>query len=508
MADISSRTSRCVYLASLLFILSFLCRYFLISKGPYHADGLYLAIQAERILESGQLQYLHGTGHPCVAVLGAIFLGIARFFSVNDSVFAVNMMSVIFGALIVPLNYLFVTRLVDEETAVISSILLSLSPIPWAISIFGNTHCPTVAFMLLGLIFLHHYFNSKNFIALAAAGVSLGFMGACRLQDYAIMMIPILFWMCTSQKEIKSTVRVSGKVWASVALIGISLLVILLFYIPSMGNQQTALSLGRFIYQINVIRKSFLTLDGTALTLSSRYILTTLSYVGCAMVVFGIIPFYRKHRHLMGFFVLWTLIPFFFYGNLSITVPRFYIISVIPLLIIQSYALSWLIRKSIRMRLLAFAVLAAIVLLTTLKIYPILEFRHRNALLPEFYKWVSRKTGTEAVIIERNNSSFVKYYGKQSVEAPDITLISIKPKALEEFKGRIDSILNQGRPVYIAGTALYGFNPEFGFTDFMKTHYQLEFAGRNYVESWYPGCLTQAVGTVQLHRVFKKRIPD
>jgi hypothetical protein len=113
----------------LLFFASFLLRLALISKGPYHMDCLNLAIQVERTLSTQKLQPLFGFGYPLTVLSGVFFFWLTKFWGHADPVFAVNLMSVVFGSLCIPTFYAFIKRILDERTAILSSIALSLSPL-------------------------------------------------------------------------------------------------------------------------------------------------------------------------------------------------------------------------------------------------------------------------------------------------------------------------------------------------------------------------------------------
>ena len=134
-----------------LFLLSFLLRLSLISKGSFHVDCLNLAIQAEQTLETHSIHHLFGSGYPLTVILGAIFILISRIFSVRDPVIAVNLMSVVFSSLCVLANYSLVKKLLGKTAALFSSILLSLFPPFLVLSVYGKSHTPSLFFLLAGI---------------------------------------------------------------------------------------------------------------------------------------------------------------------------------------------------------------------------------------------------------------------------------------------------------------------------------------------------------------------
>jgi len=122
-----------------------------LSKGPFHVDCLNLAINAEKTLNTLQMHYLFGPGYPLTVLLGAIFVGLAKIFAIADFVIAVNFVSVFFGALCILAHYSLVRKLLDESCAFFSSLMLSIFPIFLILSVYGNSHTPSLFFLLAGI---------------------------------------------------------------------------------------------------------------------------------------------------------------------------------------------------------------------------------------------------------------------------------------------------------------------------------------------------------------------
>ena len=173
----------------LLFLFSLLLRLNLISLGPYHVDCLNLIIQANATLETGQLHNLFGFGYPLTVLLGSFFIWACQLFNIYDPVFAVNLMSVVLSSLAVLINYFFVSELFDKRTALISSLLLTVFPNFLGLSIYGTSHIPAILFLELGfwMLSLYKKFPQKIFLYLSA--LSLGLVGAARLQDLILTRI-------------------------------------------------------------------------------------------------------------------------------------------------------------------------------------------------------------------------------------------------------------------------------------------------------------------------------
>jgi len=485
----------------LLFFLSLLLRLSLISKGPFNGDCLGLAITSETLLNGHQLNYLFGSGLPMTIILGAFFVWITKLFSIHDPVFAVNLMSVFFSSLCVPANYFFTKKLLNKKTALFSSMLLSVYPIFMAISVYGNSHAPSLFFLLAGLTALLTYQEAQKRHYLILSAVCLGLMGATRLQDMAIMTIPLSYLFFIQNKKIGFT-QSSVSIAKSLAIFwSIVLLTVLIFYIPAFLKQSSFDFSQSFHYQII---ESFRWFFSSLLSKSLRYITSSVTPLGCLLVIFGFLFLLKKEPLKFWFCVLWFVIPFFFFGNLTFKVPRFFAVASIPLIIAQGYMLSIFLSQKTIARFCSLFIFSLLIFLTFQNIYPIVKFRHHHELLPDFYKWVAQETGPEAIIIERDNGLFIEYYGHQRVMNPPLNLYSYDPQQLELFKQDIDQALAHGVPVYITGSGLLGHSQRVEFLDFMLNHYHIIPRGRNLIEDWHRGCLVNDIGFIRLLKLVKR----
>ncbi len=200
------KKSNLLIILFLLFISNFILRYFLISKGPYHADCLLLAVNAQKTLASWKIHYLHGPGLPLTCILGSICIGLWQLVGVTDIVFAVNIMSVTLSSLCAPLLYLVIRKIFDDKAAMAGALALSFNTIFLYLSVFGNSHIPSVFFLLLGLLLLFSYLKSGKISSLWGAGIMIGLMGACRLQDLVSMSIPLSRRLCGHKPDVWSVI--------------------------------------------------------------------------------------------------------------------------------------------------------------------------------------------------------------------------------------------------------------------------------------------------------------
>ena len=196
-----SRTKSFLLPLSLL-CLSFCIRLSLISKGPFELDCLGLALNAQQTATTGQLQYFNAAGYPLAVALGAFFIRLTNLFSVNDPIFAVNLMSVCFGSAIVPLQYLLTKNLLNERAALYSAVMLSFIPVLFLQSLFGISHNIFIFFLLLGFYWLTLTpVDHPKSLFLILSGVALGLAASTREQDI-VLMLPAIFYLPSAKQAL------------------------------------------------------------------------------------------------------------------------------------------------------------------------------------------------------------------------------------------------------------------------------------------------------------------
>jgi len=319
---------------ALLFILSFFLRLNLISKGPYHTDCLGLSIASVNTLEDHQLHYLFGPGYPLTVILGALFIMIARLADIHDPVLAVNMMSVVFSSLGIVIFYFLAEKIWGRRTAFYSASVLSVCPIYLALSVYGKSHIPSLFFLILGIYFLMEYVTENSKRSMFLSALSLGLMGACRIQDL-ILMMPAVSFLFVKRMEFKGQTVNADQIKVKLKRFSVFLLIILIsvgvFYIPLLAQQTNA----EFNEQMSRFTHIGLTANfrgffSDSLQESLFYIIENLSIIGFYLTIIGIYYVTRSNPSLLGFLFLWAVVPLSFYGNLWSTVPRFMMISLLP----------------------------------------------------------------------------------------------------------------------------------------------------------------------------------
>lgn len=483
---------------AVIFIFSFLLRLYFISLGPYHSDCLYLAIQSEKIVRTHQMHYLQSSGLPLTAVLGAGFVWLFQIFSIGDPVFAVNFMSIWFGSMCVVAMFFCVKQLTDARTGFLSAMLLSFNPLFFGLSVFGNSHMPAVFFLLTGTYYLLKYTESRRISHLVFAGLWLGCMGAARIQDFAVMSIPLLFLVLSLVNLIPD---MRDRVKYIIVPFCSCLVVILIAYVPKfvLTNLPTGESSFSGYVQSNFTSH----LQGMSPSVFKnifRELLSIFSPVEWVLIVAGTVCLVRKKETpKFLFLLLWAIVPVVIYGFLKFFVFRFLIITLIPIIILESICAAFLSRLRFRLARFSIPFLFIFVLINLMAYFPTFAFRHQHALLPDFFQWINTVTEENAYIIERDHSIWISHYSKRTPFGPKKGLNHLLPEDLKEFKAELDNLLSRGDPVYITKYGLLDQKDQ--FRKFMLKNYHLEFIGGKMIEDWHLDCLKQVIVRNDLFKI-------
>jgi len=492
----------------LLFLLGLALRLALISKGPYHPDCLKLALTAQEILNTGQIHYLQGSGLPLTAILGAFFVLVANYFKIHDPVLAVNLMSVLLGSLCIPVFFLLVEKFFDRTAAILSTILLITNPLLLALSTYGNSHIPSLLFLLLGLLLFKSYFSTYASVYFISGCLCFGFMGGARLQEFIVMVIPVAFLFFIKyprRGEDNKTIIYKNWPYQHVCLfLTITFFIILIFYLPSLKLsdivQSSPISFDTFKYQI---LESYLGPFSKGLSISLYFLFIILSPIGYLLSSAGLWYLFKRKPSLFVFFFLWFIIPFIFFGNLAYLSPRLLTLCVIPLIISLGYFFSLLINRNNLLSKVMYLIFITIIILNLKSIVPLLSFRHKNAFITDYYQWIATKTEPSATIIDRDHSLFVMHYSQRIPLTPPVTLYSVESYELKQFKQKLDNLIDQGFPVYTTDSGVNGYDPKFKIADFFLQNYDFEYVGEKIIEEWYYGSLHAKFTSLDLFKVSK-----
>ena len=140
------------------------------------------------------------------------------------------------------------------------------------------------------------------------------------------------------------------------------------------------------------------------------------------------------------------------------------------------------------------------------QMYPILKSRHDKSLLADMGTYIAQHTAPNAKIIAIDLGLFIEYYGHRSILIRPANSWHIDPAELKRFQKTLDKLLAEGTPVYIAESSLVTYNPDFIFSNMIKTHYDLKLIGRFPVEDWHHGDLSLYIDMDTLYKLMPQKI--
>ncbi|MCB9771459.1 MAG: glycosyltransferase family 39 protein [Candidatus Omnitrophica bacterium] len=406
-------------------------------------------------------------------------------------------MSVVYSSLTVLIFYFFIAKLFDNLTAFCAGILLSLNPIFLTLSVYGNSHTVSIFYLLLSLTFLVSQFKRR----LLFFALTLGLFGAARLQDM-ILMLPAVFILFLNQTQ----ERIKTKVYIFIKLIFISLFVALIFHLPYFfgPSSKNYLSQLQHFYNLGVTSN----FDGVL----SRYLFSNIKFF-CVVnpaIIFTFIGFIyllrNKRIAYIIFLLCWIFIPFSFYGNILTSAPRFYLISIIPTIILESYAVSSFLQiKNNFFRICLVSLVFTLAFLPLPKnTFPILKFRHTTTLLPDWAKFIKDRTEPTALIISGDDNFVINHYAQRGIFSRPIDLNANSQNELKEFKRNLDAALSTKTPIYITTTGLISYDPNGILQKFLIDNYRFRFLGKSVSEDWHNGELKLDIIDEELWQILPK----
>ncbi len=495
-------------LAAMIFLFTLVLRLAFISKGPFHGDCMSLVMQARQTAETGNIHYLHSHGFPLIAIIGGLFVRIFQLCGLSDPVFVINMMSVVFSSFAVLLLFLLARAWFDERTAFLAAILLSVTPIFLANSVYGNSHMPALFFMLLSLYqLLTGYFQDHRLRSLIMPAISLGLAIAARAQD-AVLLLPIIALWFMIQPAGKDF-SIQKKLGSIALFMLIALFIGALFYIP-LFQQDFLVTSQRGNSLITFFKTELFDHIATDfwvfLPPCFKIILDTVTPVGVLLSACGIIFLWRERRFSdVAVLLTWFGISFYFFSSLNFYLPRFFILSLIPICILIGISCSRVLQYKGWIAIAAWGTwVLFLISFPLLQITPVLQSRHDHAYMPEFVQWVKKTIEPEALVIISDGSDFFRYYGPVKRLGRPLHLSHFSQDELLALQKNINHSLSQGISVYITSNGLYSYDPEKAFSSFMKSSYCLKLVGRRPVELWHHGALEQRVPLSGLYRIYPK----
>lgn len=164
----------------------------LLFMSPYLEDWdsvqFALAIHHFSILD----QQPHPPGYPIY-----VFMAKVINFILNNDLASLNLLSALLGSLIGIPFYLLVQKMTKRSIAIISTVLLLITPVSWTLSEVPLSNIPGMAFLILSAYLLYRGKNSMNYFLIGC--FFAGFILGVRFAEYSIV-IPLIILLLIVRK--------------------------------------------------------------------------------------------------------------------------------------------------------------------------------------------------------------------------------------------------------------------------------------------------------------------
>ncbi len=136
----------------------------------------------------------HPPGYPVY-----IFLGKISVFLMKDELLGLTILSAIFGALSLAVFYFLIFEMYGKKTALISTMLMAVTPLFWLNSLKAMSDIPGLFFILLSMYFIYHFIKYKEikslYIGSFVSAIAIG------LRFHALFVVaPLLIYSCFKMK--------------------------------------------------------------------------------------------------------------------------------------------------------------------------------------------------------------------------------------------------------------------------------------------------------------------
>jgi len=237
------------------------------------------------------------------------------------SEFSMRIVEVIFGVLTVAIMYLLTKKLFNEKVALISSLLLAVTPLHVIYSRFAYTDVMLLFFMLVSVLFTEYSFDRKSYRYPLLAGL---FAALAFLTKYSaiVVLLPyhLIFFLRTGERDF-------GKWVKNIAVQIITFIMVFIFILDG----YSWISFGKSFAYL-VLLQSFLVLNKPPIVYRIELFFNILSPVLFLLSITGffylVYRFYKKRDYSSGL-VTWML---FFLTTVFLLEARIYPRHILPLI--------------------------------------------------------------------------------------------------------------------------------------------------------------------------------
>jgi len=434
-----------------LFLLNFILGILLINEGLFHADAVILAQAVEKTCATGVLQPTVCGRYGSVIINLILHLPFSLL-GLTSADFTIRFSSVFFHSLSIAIFFLFVRELFkDRIQALFAALFLSFTPFYFSPNTYGKEHGASIFFLLLSLYLLYRGTNNKSPILICLSSFLIAF--SITVRESALLAVPFFFLLYFEPRISFSPFKITILKERFSPGSMICLFLPLLFLFAVIFFTYLRYEIYRAMIVDTTARVRYLGLFSEKL----RVVFSNLFSHGISLLMLpffliGAIRMFRNKKIFFAiYFLLWFIFLFLFIGNLDNFSPRLLDIVIIPFYIFVSYALTNLYAKD---KLIALSLVATLVLLMFVFIYPILKSRHNYNGEKQFALYVKEKTEPHAVVLAVDDACFIEYYAERNVLSVPVD----DPAKMDALVEKIKGYLKRKVPVYLASSSylIYG----------------------------------------------------
>lgn len=462
---------RDVAITTTLFLggLAILTRF--MQPGFFQHDSIQFVRAAELTMRSGALHYAHPPGYPvfviALAALSRVCHGLGW-----DVEFALVFFNVLTGAAVVAVYYLFLRKLLGRESiAVTSALFLLFNPL----LLSNATQLMSDTFSLLMVVITLEAFLSLERATThthrraALLGICIGLMVATRITNVLILPAILVYHsyplIAGGKGGRQWYPSMEGLILMAVVL-ATSACVATLFYLPlfTSSGMSPLLGVARGVGWHGPVNPALLRIN-------LDYLTRTFTVYGLLLAVAGFRILIARERRLAASILVWLFSHTAYFFNIYHINPRYHLPAVLCVVLLMGSAVDAIAR---RRRAVAGLLVVVICTVSFLRIHPLLEFRHAFLGPKEFAHHLRELTEPNATIIAMDAGIIFEYYsGRRALAHP----IPTNDEVIDEFLGKVESLLANGTPVYVTDDGLT-YDPEDRYSQALAGRFDPHLVGR------------------------------
>ncbi|MCU0666177.1 MAG: hypothetical protein MUF05_03670 [Candidatus Omnitrophica bacterium] len=473
--------------AFFIFAFSFIPRFLLLSKGPFHYDT------AEFILVmQDKLAYPHAASFPFVSFF-IISLGFIR-----DALFPwaayqdVLFFSTSFiSALTAVVIYLCFRKTIADSSALSWALLTSCFAPFFSVTTYGRIDH---ALGQLFLVFSLFYFLSNTFWLCA---FFTGLAIASRNENMIIFAGFFAYYVNIVFKKrhegFLKQILIFGARFLGIIFFSFAIVILLALLVP---NCRAYLNVFSSAIGINVQSDSMEVFSGFSLARFRQgwQALWHWAYMAVIWAVLGVfLGFLKEKKEEAVLFFVAFAVSFMLLVNMQTFSPRYLIPASFFMFYFSSQAICFVFKKNI----ICATAMLFVCLTMLMPAKNILYSRHVNNYQKDFALFVESATEPDSIIIIQDEHIFLKLYTKRKYLLPPVNCDQAQ---WDDFFGKIIVLNRAGYPVYLTSTAL-GYDPCFILKSILQEHFYVKPMGMRRNESWYGKEVAQYFYNEHLFRI-------